>query len=266
MKSSLRGAGRMNSLSSIWKRPTLSQPVVLATSSAVPEKEEEASGTSTACRECRARLMAVLESNLLSAARLRAAALEKEAAQRAEALLEEARRQAEEIKAAAKAAGHKEGYQAGYAEGRAAAENLVREAQASREQAAKEREALWAALEPQAIELAFTLARLILRREVRRAPEDVEELLAAAAGKLPNGAAVTIEVAPGELSAWEAARAQVETALGDRPYVLAENANVPPGQFLLSSEMGTVDARFESQLAACVREVQTGGEMGHAAK
>jgi len=253
-------------LSSIWKRPALSQPVILAASLAAAQEKEEADGVSAACSECRAQLMAVLESNLLAAARLRAAALEKEAAQRAEALLNEARRQAEEIKAAAKAAGHKEGYQAGYAEGRAAAEKLIREAQACREEAEKERQALWAALEPQAVELAFTLARLILRREVRRAPEDVEELLAAAAGKLPAGTPVTVEVAPGERPAWEAARARVETALGDRPYVLVENANVPPGQFQLTSEMGTVDARFESQLAACAKEVQAIGETGHAAK
>ncbi|MDK2960745.1 MAG: flagellar assembly protein FliH [Bacillota bacterium] len=253
-------------MSSIWKRPDLSQPVVLAVGIAAAEEKREPGRMSAACSECRARLMAVLESNLLAAARLRAAAVEKEAAQRAEALLEEARRQAEEIKAAAKAAGHKEGFQAGYAEGREAAENLVREAQACREEAEREREALWAALQPQAIELAFTLARLILRREVRRAPEDVEELLAAAAGKLPAGAAVTVEIAPGERQAWEVARAQIEKALGDRPYVLVESANVPPGQFLITSEMGTVDARFESQLAACAKEVRAVGEMGHAAK
>jgi hypothetical protein len=30
--------------------------------------------------------------------------------------------------------------------------------------------------------------------------------------------------------------------------------------------MGTVDARFESQLAACAKEVRAVGEMGHAAK
>lgn len=37
----------------------------------------------------------------------------------------------------------------------------------------------------------------------------------------------------------------------DRPFQVMESANVPPGEFMLSSEVGTVDARLQSQLEVC---------------
>lgn len=236
-------------MSNVWKRPPLSQPVTLAACLAQDDQEDK--GATSRCAECRGELFAVLESTLLAAARLRAAAIEREAQRRAEALLAAARREAEDLRAQAEAAGREEGYRAGYAAGQQAAAQLLEEARAEREEARKEHAALLAAVEPEALELALALARRILHREVRVGPADARELLAAAAAKLPTGEAVTVEIAVGERAAWEAERELVEQALGDRPYTLAESANVPPGEFLLRSEMGTVDARLDSQLEAC---------------
>lgn len=241
----------------------MGQAVTLAARPTKAERKD--SGAASAhlrCSDCRATLGAVLEENILAGARLRAAALERAAEERAQALLAAARKEAEEIRRKAAAAGREEGYHAGYEAGKAAAQDLIREAEARRAAVEEERAERLAALEPEVLDLAFALARRILHREVRTAPADVEDLLAAAAAKLAEGAEVTIQVAPGESDAWHEARDVVQEALGDRPYRLEENTNVPAGEFLLTSAGATVDARLESQLAAC-REQLT--EAGHAA-
>ncbi|MDI3522239.1 MAG: flagellar assembly protein FliH, partial [Bacillota bacterium] len=122
-------------MSSIWKRPSLSQPVTLAACLAAKEPEEKTSPAR--CSECRALLGATLEADLLAAARQRAAAIEQEAERRVEAMLAAAQKAVEEKKAAAAAAGREEGYRAGYAAGKAAAEELIQAAEDLKAQAEK---------------------------------------------------------------------------------------------------------------------------------
>ena len=118
-------------------------------------------------------------------------------------------------------------------------------------QAEDERATILAELRPQALELAFAMAERILRREVARSPQAVTELLKAAVDKLPEGENVTIEVAPGMAAAWKGAEGLVQEVMGDRPYRVVESTHVPTGEFVLSSEVGSVDARLQPQLEIC---------------
>ncbi|MGI6604142.1 MAG: FliH/SctL family protein [bacterium] len=236
-------------MSSIWKRPMVSRPVLLTTSSAVTQYEGEPEDPR--CLECQERLATTIEANLLATIRLKATALEREARQKAVEILSEAEEEAQRLRQEAAQIGEKEGYEAGYAAGQAASEKLLEEAKEILEQTKQECSAARAALEPQAVDLALELARLILQRDVQIGPAAIKELLAKCAGKIPKGTEVTLEVAPGELPQWQEAQKLVQEALGDRPFSLKEKAIVPSGQFILASPLGSVDARWETQLESC---------------
>ena len=62
---------------------------------------------------------------------------------------------------------------------------------------------------------------------------------------------MVVEVALGEKQLWHEAEETLRAAMSDRPFEIAENATVPPAEFMLSSAVGTVDARLQPQLEVC---------------
>lgn len=244
-------------MSNVWKKPSISpHSTVVAASdimSTVPGLADTKAQVSDEqrCQYCQERLAAVVEKNIVAAAKLKASALEQAARQRALSIIDQAQEEVARIKDQAKEEGYRIGYEAGYKTGQAEAEQLKEEAKALVIEAENERAAMLAEVKPQALELAFAVAERILRREVARSPQMVTELLKAGVDKLPEGKKVTVEVAPGMAAAWRDADALVQEAMGDRPYEVVESSHIPPGEFVLSSEAGTVDARLQPQLEVC---------------
>lgn len=213
----------------------------------IPQAKEKDS----CCERCYDDLLEVMEANLMARAEQRALALEREARKRAMDIITEAREEAARLKQKAEDEGFREGCQGGLNAGQEKARQMIEEAQMLLVRAQEEKERLLGEVEPQALQLAFAVARHILRREVVGSPEAVAELLKAAAKKIPDGEAVLIEVAPGEAPVWTKAGTLLQEAMDDRQFQIAESAKVPPGEFMLSSEVGTVDARLEPQLEVC---------------
>ena len=211
--------------------------------------------TDRRCRRCQAELAAVMENNVLAVAQFKVTALEQAARQRAADIIAEAQKEAAELQDQAQDEGYRAGYEAGYGAGQKEAEQLKDEAEMLVTQAESERASLLAEVKPQALELAFAMAERILRREVARSPQTVTELLKAAADKLPEGEAVTVEVATSTAAAWTDAQGLVQEVMGDRPYEIIESVHVPTGEFVLSSQVGTVDARLQPQLEICRRRL-----------
>ncbi|HHT71640.1 MAG TPA: hypothetical protein GX016_08760 [Firmicutes bacterium] len=243
-------------MSSILKKPPISQKPLIVT--ALPMVQAEPNSNiarletkDRRCERCLKDMVKVMETNLLAAAKHRAVILERESKKRAEDIMTKARQQAAQLRQEATDKGHREGYQAGFEAGQETARELVDEARELLAKAREEKARLLTEAEPEALELAFQLAGKILRREVTKSPEALAELLKAAADKLPQGEPVVVEVAPGEKQLWHEAEETLRAAMSDRPFEIAENATVPPAEFMLSSAVGTVDARLQPQLEVC---------------
>lgn len=167
----------------------------------------------------------------------------------AQALLEQARCQAEAVRTAAvreaeelRARAEAEGWRAGYAEGcrRATAEGERRLRAAARTlaRARRERAAILAALDREVADLAMTVARQVIGRELDLAPEHVVEL-ARRLLRRTEGPAL-LRVHPADLPLLEAERL---------PGVqLKADPSVGPGGLRLEAEDGMLDATVDGML------------------
>jgi type III secretion system HrpE/YscL family protein len=157
----------------------------------------------------------------------------------ASALLAAARDEAERIRADAR----EQGRQAGRAE---LAGELLRVTHAH--------EQALAALEPQAVAIALQAAKQLLAAEVAAQPERMRAIVAPLLARLRRARALVLRVHPDDrpaLEPWlEAARAK-----GAAPAQLSIEADpsLTRGGCVLRSEIGTLDARVETQLAALAR-------------
>ncbi|MGI6129413.1 MAG: FliH/SctL family protein [bacterium] len=249
-------------MSSVWKKPSISpQLAVVETLPAAPMQQDtvtnqlNSDGSNSRCRRCQAHLATIMKDNILAATKFKVAALEKAARKCAEDIITQAELEAADIKEQAKAEGYRSGYDTGYDVGRNEAERLKEQAKLLIVQAESERANMLAEVRPQVLELALAIAERILRRELAESPYTTIELLKAAVDKLPDGEAVTVEVSPGMATAWLDAEEMVQEAMGDRSYRIIESPYVPTGEFLLSSEVGNVDARLQPQLDICRRQL-----------
>ncbi len=160
----------------------------------------------------------------------------------------------------ATAAGYAEGMERGYAEGR---EQALEEVARLRERLTGLLDALAApiaeldeTLERELVTLAATIARQLVRREIRTDPTVVAAAVREASAALPAGARrVRVRVHPGDLEQVRAALA-VETAEG---WAIAEDASIEAGGCRIESEYSRVDADVESRIASIIEQV-LGGE------
>ena len=90
-----------------------------------------------------------------------------QASEQAEAIINDAQNQAEEIKQGAIEQGHQEGYDAGYQEGMAAAESLKADIEAQREGLEKEYQMLVDELEPEMVDVLTQIYEHVLGIELR---------------------------------------------------------------------------------------------------
>lgn len=90
-----------------------------------------------------------------------------QATEQAEAIINDAQNQAEEIKQGAIEQGHQEGYDAGYQEGMAAVENLKADIEAQREGLEKEYQMLVDELEPEMVDVLTQIYEHVLGIELR---------------------------------------------------------------------------------------------------
>lgn len=200
---------------------------------------------------------------ILEEAQPAAAATEDEERQQvdAEALLAEARRQAEMLVRegeARRAAIEKEAYEAGYREGyatalaaaQAEATRLREEARAVLAEARRLREEIIAASEQQVVELALAVAAQVVHSQLQVAPETVVAVVRAALQRLARRRQLVVFVNPKDVELVRARREELQQELGEGAslYVLADAA-VAPGGCRVESEGGQVDATIDGQLA-----------------
>jgi flagellar biosynthesis/type III secretory pathway protein FliH len=160
----------------------------------------------------------------------RAAAIVAGAEARADALLEEARREADQIRGEARSAAE--------AEGRASVAALLALAASRRDRAL-------AAAEREVIALATAVARRIVGETVERDPATVIRLAREAIARARGASQLTVRVAPEDVEALTAFAAEHRVALTVEP-----DATLGRGDCLVRSDVGTVDARLDTQVHA----------------
>lgn len=176
-------------------------------------------------------------------------------AQRAEVpanpLTDQARRQAAEIVVQAEAEAEaiasrarEEGWQEGYREGREAGEascrDAVEELVSLASRVRSDTEGLLRSAESQVLDLALAVARKLVEAELAINPSSVEPMVRAALHELADATVTRVRVHPDSLS-----------ALAERwchPAQLVPDADLAPGDCIVDTSQGALDARIETKL------------------
>ncbi|HBT47694.1 MAG TPA: hypothetical protein DEA73_07450 [Peptococcaceae bacterium] len=190
----------------------------------------------------------------------------------AERILQAAREEAEELKARAREegfrAGWEEGREAGFRAGAAEAETLRQEAEGLRRQAEKVLEEARAAYrdtlraaEGDIVELALEVASKIIKRQVELSPEVVLDIAKGAVQRVAEGQIYTIYAAPSDVDFLRQRREELlqDMGAGIRLQIVPDEA-IHPGGFRVETENGFVDATVESQLQEARRILRADGK------
>ena len=148
---------------------------------------------------------------------------------------------------AACAEGRANGFEAGREDGLARTTEVVARAHAAAARRLEEQE-------PALTRLAVRIAERILGRELALAPEGVVDIVRAAVAAARAQHTLVVRVHPDDQAAVEAVREELlaQQAFG-ATLVVSADATIPQGGCVIDTEVGTVDARLEVQLAAIER-------------
>ena len=171
----------------------------------------------------------------------------------------------------------RDGYEQGYAEGRAEAEEAVRqewtgriaEAKALLEEAYRIKEQIIQEAEPFLIELSVAIAGKIVDHELERSPEWVIELIRKSLERRREQGVITLCVAPAQLSFVLAARDELELAVDSQAELqIVPDPTVADRGCVIRTSFGSIDARIDTQLEeikrALLQAAAEAGERRHA--
>ena len=201
-------------------------------------------------------------------AEIQVAVLHGEAEEERDRLLSEAQKQIENDRAEARAAGHAEGFAAGHAEGEAAVREemaeLIRTTNAQAEKTLRDahdamRDYLMQA-EEDIVSIAMTAVERILPQHFIDVPQMVLPILRDAILRVKDQKEVIVHVPPDSYDFVLMARDELRGLLtaGDTNLTITSDEAMKPGDCLVETPNGSVDARLQTQieqLKKAVREV-----------
>ncbi|MBI2266779.1 MAG: hypothetical protein HYU64_16720 [Armatimonadetes bacterium] len=199
-----------------------------------------------AVREAQQKAEAVLEQ-----ARIQAETIVQDAQNKAKKLLEESKLYCQSAQSHANregfALGKEEGARAGYEE----VQSLILEARSTLEQAMAERDALLRGAESEVAQLAVKIAERIIQTEVAAKPEIVLGVIRSTLEKVKDRESVIIKVNPGDLDMVRNNRETYSRIVeGLRSMEIQGDPRVERGGCVVETNLGNVDARISTQLAA----------------
>lgn len=176
-------------------------------------------------------------------------------------ILATARQQAEQVKAAAQEEGFQLGFQQGMTEGmtqgEAAAQEKAQEflntAAATADQrvaaASADAAAMLAGAERQIVDIAMTVARKILAREIEENPLTILPIVKAALGEVSDQEQLILHVSPADYDFVVQAKPELQAALSrDNGLSIIADESLKDGDCVVDSPYGTIDARIDVQL------------------
>jgi flagellar assembly protein FliH len=192
-----------------------------------------------------------------------------EAATKAEQIIGQATEESQKLQANATNVGHQEGYDAGFSLGleagkeqaqQAMAEELSRSAQQATKllkMAQQDGQTMILAAEQQIVELAMTVARKILLREINENPLVVLPIVRGALEKVRDQQVVTVRVHSLDYDLIMQSRHDLQALIGrEQPILVQSDDSVHQGSCLIDSTSGTVDARIDTQLESIQKALQ----------
>ena len=178
-----------------------------------------------------------------------AAELLENARREAQQILAEADDRAAEIERAAYEKGYEEGIAAGKTDGTAQAKQMLEQMVAIVDQATELHDTMLAEAESEMVALCLEIARKIIQSELRTNPDVVKSVLSAAVKKINGSPRVTIKVNPSQL---ESVREHWDAAFGpdyrEKEWAIEPDPNVAAGGCVLDTKYGSLDARIGTQL------------------
>jgi flagellar assembly protein FliH len=190
------------------------------------------------------------------------------ARQLAEALLQQARTEADQLRQQAQQEGYQTGYEAGYQEGRQHAQaqleaqyqqhltQLRHEVQHFLQQLQAQFDNYLRLLEPQMLALTLQIARKVIRDELHQHPEHVLTLIRETLRRVQGFGPIRIRVSPLDLELVRQKRTSLLTVIDSLEGLeIVEDRRVEPGGCLIETTQGTYDARIQTQLDEIAREL-----------
>jgi flagellar assembly protein FliH len=179
----------------------------------------------------------------------RAEALLARAREEAETLLREAETRRAEIEKQAYEEGYRRGYAAALEEARREAEEIRLQAQAVLQEARRLREEMIAGAEPELVELALDIARQVVHRQLSVEPETVANVVREAALRLRGRRQLVVLVNPQDAALVHSRVSELRAELGPEATIhVLSDPGIPAGGCRVESEAGQVEATVEGQL------------------
>lgn len=155
------------------------------------------------------------------------------------------------IRQDAKSQGHREGYAAGYAEGLNKAAPVIDSFTSLVGILTSARDEFYSNAENEMVELVINVAEMALGDQIEKNPGLIRHVIRSAVLKLQSREQMTIRVNPMDLAEAEKARPDISKEVEDIEKVSFKgDPLVSRGGCVLETNMGSIDARVETQLEA----------------
>jgi flagellar assembly protein FliH len=179
-----------------------------------------------------------------------AASIIAEAEKKAAEIAEGAGTEFEEKRKEAEEAGRKAGREEGYAEGKAEAERLIERLQVILERSQDLRADILADTEQQIIDLALLIARKVIKTISESQKTVVLQNVVQALKKVRARGTILIRVNIADLKlTTEHSKTFIQMMEGAKGVQIVEDSSVDPGGCIIETDFGEIDARISSQLA-----------------
>ncbi len=173
----------------------------------------------------------------------------RDAQRQAEAILEKARAEADQIEANAYQAGFAHGEEAGRALNEQKIEAITRNLESVLEELGAQRSALIQENEEELVRISFMLASKILHREIYENPGSIVDLVKNSLDRLKHSSQLTIYVSPHDFRFLEDHIENLTSYAGDKMKLSVEpDSNIARGGCLVKSDTGEVDATIDTML------------------
>lgn len=198
------------------------------------------------------------EEGCIKAAEADADIIRSQASLEAARLLDETNQCIEELKASAYNEGYQTGFSQGFSEGQQAG---LREMQAQIDEASRKAETiirdakyqsneLQYTAERQIIEIAISIARKILKREIEENPMTILPVVKEALQKVMDQDLIVLRVNPEDTEMLKHAQRDLQQIIGgEKQLSIIADQTINPGGCMIDTSCGTVDASIDNQLS-----------------